>query len=301
MKTKIFAAGIIACALLLNNHLQAQSTSGNNNTGANKFLGYNGAQNLEFRTNNTTRMQMMQNGFSNINGFNIDRSGFLGLSQDPNFFTGGPASPFSLLHLNGDNNAGAAQQLGYRNWMRYGITFTHNQDLMYIGPRRNDADDVTDAVIAWADNTQFSQNGPDNLVFMFTTGGATGNDLETGRMTAAGFTGIGTSWSNGVQPKRPLDVIRIDGRPQFRLSYASGSFYNETPGTYADFQTSPEGNLHIKPVDDTELRATTIGFLDNEEPDPLVGTVLDVGPGRTRIRQLPEISAPQDLKSCGSL
>ncbi|MFN2431120.1 MAG: hypothetical protein ABR574_13970, partial [Cryomorphaceae bacterium] len=221
---------------------------------------------------------------------NIDRSGFLGLSQDPNFFTGGVASPFSLLHINGDNNTAAAQQLGYRAWMRYGITFTHNQDLMYIGPRRNDADDVTDAVIAWADNTQFSQNGPDNLVFMFTTGGATGNDLETGRMTAAGFTGIGTSWSNGVQPKRPLDVIRIDGRPQFRLSYASGPFYNESPGTYADFQTSPEGNLHIKPIDETELRATTIGFLDNEEPDPLVGTVLDVGPGRTRIRQLPEIS-----------
>ena len=97
----------------------AQAT-GNNNPVPGKFLGLNGPQNLEFRTNNTTRMQMMQNGFSNINGFNIDRSGFLGLSQDPNFFTGGAASPFSLLHLNGDNNAGAAQQLGYRNCLPAG-------------------------------------------------------------------------------------------------------------------------------------------------------------------------------------
>lgn len=53
-----------------------QSTSGNNNTAAGKYLGYNGAQDLEFRTNNTTYMQLMQNGNSTINGFNIDRSGF---------------------------------------------------------------------------------------------------------------------------------------------------------------------------------------------------------------------------------
>ena len=106
MKTKIFSASIFTCVLLLNCELHAQSTSDNNNTGAGKFLGYNGAQNLEFRTNNTTRMQMMQNGNSTINGFGVNRSGFLGLSQDPNFFTNGPASPFSLLHLNGDNSAG---------------------------------------------------------------------------------------------------------------------------------------------------------------------------------------------------
>jgi len=191
MKTKIFAAGIIACALLLNNHLQAQSTSGNNNTGANKFLGFNGAQNLEFRTNNTTRMQLMQNGNSTINGFNIDRSGFLGLSQDPGFFTGGAASPFSLLHLNGDNGTGNGQELGYRDWMRYGITFTHNRDLMYIGPRKVGAEDVTDAVIAWADNSPGSPSGPDNLTFLWTTGGTEGADLDVARMTAEAHTGIG--------------------------------------------------------------------------------------------------------------
>ncbi|MFN2430543.1 MAG: hypothetical protein ABR574_11035, partial [Cryomorphaceae bacterium] len=95
MKTKIFAVSIILCALLFNQNMHAQSSSANNNPGGGKFLGYDAGQNLEFRTNNTTRMQMMQNGNSAINGFNIDRSGFLGLSQDPNFFTGGVASPFS--------------------------------------------------------------------------------------------------------------------------------------------------------------------------------------------------------------
>lgn len=281
---------MLACALLLNHNLRAQSTSGNNNIGFGKFLGYNNAQNLEFRTNNTTRMQLMQNGNSNINGFNVNRSGFLGLSQDPGFFTGGPASPFSLLHLNGDNGAGNAQQAGYRDWMRYGITFTHNNDLMYIGPRKVGGNDVTDAVIAWADNSPGSPAGPDNLTFIWTTGGAAGTDLEVSRMTAAGFTGIGTSWSNSVQPKRPLDVIRVDGKPQFRISYASGQVYDEGPGVYSDFQTSPLGNLHIKPVANNQLRATTIGFLEGDEVAPLQGTVLDVGPGRTRIRELPEVS-----------
>jgi hypothetical protein len=33
--------------------VSGQSTSDNNNTGAGKHLGYFGAQNLEFRTNNT--------------------------------------------------------------------------------------------------------------------------------------------------------------------------------------------------------------------------------------------------------
>ncbi len=109
-----------------------------NNLGAPGIFGSNTNFEVLFRTNGINRMKLMQSGNSAINGFNIDRSGFLGLSQDPNFFTGGVASPFSLLHLNGDNNGGAAQQLGYRPWMQYGITFTHNRDLMYVGPRRTD-------------------------------------------------------------------------------------------------------------------------------------------------------------------
>jgi hypothetical protein len=117
----------------------AQAT-GDNLPAPGKYLGFNGAQNLEFRTNNLTRMQHMQTGNSTINGFTVARGGFLGLSQDPTFFTAGAASPFSLLHLNGDNASGLPQELGFRDWMRYGLTSTHNQDLMYVGQRSNGTD-----------------------------------------------------------------------------------------------------------------------------------------------------------------
>jgi hypothetical protein len=167
-KNYLFSVIIVIVAMILSPYcVLSQSTSANNTPFAGKFLGYDAGQNLELRTNNLTHMQMMQTGNSTINGFNIDRSGFVGLSQNPTFFTTGPQSPFSLLHLNGDNNGGNAQEIGYRSWMRHGITLTHNQDLMFVGQRRI-SNDVTDAVIAWADNDIFP--GPDNLCFVFTKG-----------------------------------------------------------------------------------------------------------------------------------
>jgi hypothetical protein len=129
----------------------AQSTSANNVPGVGKFLGYNAGQNLEFRTNNVIRMQLMQSGNTTINGNPINRSGFLGLSTAPSFFTSGLGSPFSLLHLNGDNPSGAPETLGYRPWMRTGIVYTHNNDIMYIGPRAISTD-VTDAVFVSGHN-----------------------------------------------------------------------------------------------------------------------------------------------------
>lgn len=82
-------------------------------------LGWSGRFNLEFRTNNVIRMPLMQSGNSTINGNLINRSGFLGLSTPPTFFTSGSIqSPFSLRHLNGANPSGAPETLGYRPWMR---------------------------------------------------------------------------------------------------------------------------------------------------------------------------------------
>lgn len=37
-----------------------QSTSDNNGTGLGKYLGYNGAQDLDFKTNNILRLQLME-------------------------------------------------------------------------------------------------------------------------------------------------------------------------------------------------------------------------------------------------
>jgi uncharacterized coiled-coil protein SlyX len=306
MKIKIIRASIIVCLLFINNHLTAQSTSNNNNTGANKYLGYNGAQNLEFRTNNITRMQLMETGNSTINGNVINRSGFLGLSQDPTFFSSGIASPFSLLHLNGDNIGQGPQTSGYRSWMRYGLTFTHNRDLMYIGMKRVGLNDVTDAVIGWADNG-VGPVGPDNLTFNFLGGDGSGSGslsdggLELARMTSEGRTGIGTSWNNTFQPQRTLDVIfQSNDAPQFRLT--RGRDADVDLGQHADYQVDDLGRLFIRPWDGGRFRPTAIGFLRSDVtgaspalvgglPDP--DTRLDVG-GLTRVRDLPD-RAPNTL------
>lgn len=126
--------------------------------------------------------------------------------------------------------------------MRYGITFTHNRDLMYVGQRSNGLD-ITDAVIAWADNAAGPGVGPDVLRFLFTSG--TSNEVELARMIGQGRTGIGTSWTNDFAPQRTLDVIRQTNDPQFRITRLRNTSVNS--GTNADFQVSEQGNLHIVP------------------------------------------------------
>jgi len=283
---KLKAFTMIFVMMLSVNYIFSQAT-GDNNPAGGKFLGFNAGQNLEVRTNNTTYMQMMQNGNSTINGFNINRSGFVGLSQNPTFFTTGPQSPFSLLHLNGDNNAGNAQEIGYRSWMRHGITLTHNQDLMYVGQRRL-TNDVTDAVIAWADNELFP--GPDNLCFVFTKGDGSGTTptepdtdfgREIARMIAIGHTGIGIQWSNTFQPKRTLDVVRHESIPQFRITRQRST--SVTGGVYTDFETSGAGHLHILPRNGV-TRNVGIGFLSSTSTPT---ERLDVYDGTARLRQVP--------------
>lgn len=263
----------------------SQATFANNAPGANRFLGFNGAQNLEFRTNNITRMQLMQSGNSLINGYTINRSGFLGLSVAPTFFTN--HAPYSILHLNGVNPNGIPEFNGYRSWMQYGIISTHNQDLMFIGQRRI-ADDITNATIAWADNSIGSQDGPDNLTFVHTAGnglapsGSTSDGgLEVARMTTVGHTGIGTLWSNSLQPVRTLDVVRKDGEPQFRITYSQNSSPNS--GFNTDFQNSQNGDLHIMSRSNGTNRNVAIGYL---HPTSTPTERLDVL-GTARLRQMP--------------
>src|SRR5690606_2037686 len=119
----------------------------NNNPSSGAFLGWNGAQNLDFRTNNINRMRLMETSTNTVDGYPIDNSGFLGLSIDPNWLSS--QEPYSLLHLHGEfvMSGFPTQEYGYRSWMRPGITFTHNGDLIYVGAKRN-SQDVADAVMA---------------------------------------------------------------------------------------------------------------------------------------------------------
>lgn len=158
MKTRILQFIILTILLVSSLVMVGQSTSSNNAPANGKFIGYNaGGIDLDFKTNNINRMRLMQTSTTTVDGYFINNSGFLALSIDPNWF--GKKEPYSLPHLNGGDNSGSgpiSQEFGYRDWMKPGITFTHNGDLMYVGPKRN-KQDKTDAVIAWADNASGSK------------------------------------------------------------------------------------------------------------------------------------------------
>ncbi|HNW69920.1 MAG TPA: hypothetical protein PKI01_05930 [Bacteroidales bacterium] len=132
-------------------------------------------------TNSTMRMKINgafaasgPNTQYTINGFNwnsgVNTTGYVGIGMNDPILTNSPLlvwttkGPFSLLHLNGDNYQ-HVQELGYRPWMKIGMTVTSNDDLMYVGHKRV-SNDVTDAVFAWSDNAGTSW-GPDNLLFIF--------------------------------------------------------------------------------------------------------------------------------------
>ena len=196
---------------------RAGNTSAN---GLNNIFGTTGGWNSPIYTvtNGVTRMQMNGTVSNVINvGTSLSRDGFIGIGNPTGFYNGngGGQGPFSLLHLNGINAAGTPQSLGYRDWMRFGITSTHNQDLMYIGQRATGGSDVTDVVIGWADNFGApSAVGPDNMTFNFLTGaGQGGNDDLVGtstngreimRLTAIGNIGVGPRFNNTWQPQSTL-------------------------------------------------------------------------------------------------
>jgi hypothetical protein len=187
---------------------------GNTNANGNNNLfgtaaGFNSP--IYTQTNGINRMKLNGDFAYTINGFNQNRNGYLLLGQDGAFGSGGTIygnrGAYSLLHLNGAGNG--LQEGGYRSWMQTGITFTSNDDLAYIGHRRMGANDITDMVVAWSDNSQSSGVGPDNLVFNFTAGSGLGTDDLAGdnpngreimRLTPIGNVGVGPRFSNANQP-----------------------------------------------------------------------------------------------------
>ncbi|MCG9910419.1 MAG: hypothetical protein MH137_03880, partial [Flavobacteriales bacterium] len=214
----------------------SQSTFATNDWGTGgRFLGFNAGQPantfLPFRTNNINRMALNGNRNTSVNGQPaLDRDGYLGLGRNLgsannwNDVLGNPSGgPLSLLHLNGyeSNTMGTG---GFRNWMQSGITFTANNDLMYVGPRRNGSNnDVTDAMFVWGDNAQTGSLGPDNLLFAFTAGfgdntvpgadldGTAPNGREIMRLTATGNVGMGPRFSNAAQPQNTLNFQQVFG------------------------------------------------------------------------------------------
>ncbi len=169
---------------------------------------------IEFRTANTLRMRLNETTSYTIGNaiFGLQNAdGYLGLSPNASLWTAPSPGPFSRLHLH--DGAGAPLQLSYRPWMDNGITFTTNNDHMYVGHKVEDGVDQTAAVIQWADNDG-APAGPDVLKFLFTAGYSGGNygisglnGLEIARMHPQGYLGVGNWQAVGLQPTERVDLL----------------------------------------------------------------------------------------------
>ena len=185
------------------------------------FYNTNSTMREKMNADYTAASQYAVNGWNGTTIPSINTSGYVGIGSNDIL---APASaghlwtdkgPFSLLHLNGGNYHNV-QEVGFRPWMKIGMTVTSNDDLMYVGHKKI-ANDVTDAVFAWSDNNS-NLYGPDNMVFLFTrnTGLATGADDDLGgwtmdgreimRLTAIGNVGIGPRFNNNAQPQSMLHI-----------------------------------------------------------------------------------------------
>lgn len=132
---------------------KAQVSTPFNNGNSSHYVGWNGSQNfplqirhngnhpINFFTDSLIRMKLNQTvNYVVNNGSSLSRDGYLLLGQNSPIITQGNTpiynvGAFSLLHLNGDAStlAGGIDPLGHRDWMKTGITFTGNGDLLYVG------------------------------------------------------------------------------------------------------------------------------------------------------------------------
>jgi len=156
----------------------------------------------------------------------LPTAGFVGISPSSYFWDNGPG-PFSRLHL-AEPGANGFESLGYRPWMRNGITLTGNSDQMYIGqkytydnpdePESGELNNYTDAIIQWSDNpgTWLS----DRMRFIFTseynsmhsTGNGSMEGLEAMQLYphdsgSEVFVGIGDWFGQSATPDERLDVL----------------------------------------------------------------------------------------------
>ena len=112
LKFKLFACFTFALTLILVNETQAQWMETGNNLFTTGTFGSLNNFDVLFRTDDVNRMRLMETGTSNVDGYNIDNSGFLYLGLTPAALTGFEAQ--SALHIDGINNiTGSPQGQGF--------------------------------------------------------------------------------------------------------------------------------------------------------------------------------------------
>jgi hypothetical protein len=225
--------------------------------------------------------------------------GFVGIGANTalqGFPWNGPAAgPFSLLHLN-SGVGGFVQQFGWRPWMKYGITSTHNQDLMFFGQRATGGLDVTDVVIGWADNSGAGSSGPDNMVFNFLAGSGPGTDDLTGtanngreimRLTGYGNVGVGPRFNNTWQPQSTYHQHQENSAASWMQITNQSS---PLPGNVA---TSVTGPTPITANDGLKwgINTANTGYLYNQENNHLLFSTNHTAGTNERMR-ITHIGAP---------
>lgn len=157
---------LLLCLVLVASTVLHAQWMENGNSGLNEntyFLGNTDNFGTSFRTHDIMRMRLYGSQSSTINGFTgVEQNGYLGISPQPLFFSN-TVGPFTRLHLAdsiNDNTFTFAQPLGFRPWMKNGITFTGNSDQAYIGQRFY-GNDSTDLVFQWSDNPGTGTYTPD--------------------------------------------------------------------------------------------------------------------------------------------
>jgi hypothetical protein len=264
--TRHIAWGVLG---LVSQQAFAQATQDNNNGGLGSFLGWNAGANqilevrndanqpIEWYTDAIRRMQLNRTQNVTINGFTVPTDGFLGLGRTPVGNTA-PGNPWTRLHLH-DADAGAGViTAGFRDWMRNGITFTGHGDHMYVGHKyRSGAQDPTDAIVHWADNSG-TQLGPDLLRFIFTSSysaaAVSGQNSLFGReimqLHPQGFIGMG-DWNaasvaagSAVEPNERLDLL--DQTLRLR-DFADPALYRRDNLTRVLVADAADGRVYWKP------------------------------------------------------
>ena len=214
-----------------------------------------------------------------INGYTfatgVNTSGYLLLGQNNPTQPGG-ASPllynakgaFSLLHLNGPQStipgAGFTQEFGYRPWMKTGITFTGNNDLMYFGVRAlpSAPQDQTEMVVSWSDNSGAGA-GPDDFAFRFIGLGAgttisttlsDENDLDgrhIARFAPTGEMGLGNTFGSPVgiyvRPQNLLHMsLDLQKQVFMQITNQNGTGQNAGDGLLVGYAPTSAINLEAR-------------------------------------------------------
>lgn len=212
------------------------------------------SDNLQFLTNQVLRAALhfrVANATINSQA-PFNQSGYFSLSGAPGFISNGASpGPFSRFHLvdgNSGNIGTFAPTLGFRGWMRNGVTFTGNTDQMYIGHKYitdgsgTQQNTKSQAVFQWSEGTL--DDDRQALKFIFTTtpgsstvGSATSPDgMEIMRLwpesNTLGYVGIGDFSTPALaadqKPSERLDLLDRTIRLRGFMSGATPSYQDNS-------------------------------------------------------------------------